>query len=186
MNTPGAGIQAALDSGIFTTKILVEIGMDAPIYLTSHYKDIPYDSKTWDSSAHLFDIPAIPSSTLAKNSRLTLTLSGVDQAYFSLFLSNDYINKEVILSTVFLDDADSVIDSAIEQFQGRIVDVAMAVNPKDGKAIASIIIGDPFDDFGKKSGRRTNTESQKSNFATTDKGFDFTNQAADANLKWGQ
>jgi hypothetical protein len=185
MITIPAGIQAAIDSGAYSTKVLLEIGLDTPIYLTDHFTDIIYDSKTWDSSAHLGDVPPITDARLSKNSRITLDLSGVDQTYFSLFLSNDYINRDIKLMLAFIDDDNAIIDTPITVHAGRIIDVAMVADPKTGKASVSIIVGGPFDDFDKVAGRRTNTESQKANFATTDKGFDFTNQAAAANLKWG-
>ena len=94
------------------------------------------------------------------------------------------MNKNVIISYVFFDTDDKLIEYPITIYKGRIVDIKMQNNPSTGKANVDILIGGPFDDFDKKSGRKTNTESQKEYFPN-DLGLEYAIESDSELLKWG-
>lgn len=184
MITLSSGIAAEIVKPSVRFCRMISIAVDTPIYLTDHYKDIVYDSNTYDSSPHITSIGDIKQSGLRKNPRTSIMLSGVDQTYYSLFLSNDYINRVVTIYYAFLDEDDAIIDDPLPVYYGRIVDVDMSDDPLKGEANIDIVIGSPFDDFEKSAGRKTNTESQKE-FFPLDKGFEFAAQSADVDVEWG-
>jgi hypothetical protein len=183
MITLTSGVQAAISSRVYDVKRLVRVDMPTPFYLTDHFQNISFDSKTWISSPHMLEVGPIKQSGLKKNNRVTFRMSGVDQAYYSLFLLNPYMNRRVYIYLAFFDDAGQM-QTPLLIHDGKIVDVAFEDNIREQLADVSITVGGPFDDFDKKAGRRTNTESQKEYFPS-DKGLQYSGQAAKADLKWG-
>ena len=183
MLTLSAGIAAEIQKTSVRYCRLVSIGLAAPIYLTDHYKDLSYGGNTYDTSAHLDSIGTIKQAGISKNPKVTVNLSGVDQTYYSLFLSNDYVNRIVTIYMAFLDADDAIIDDPLEIYSGSIVDITLDDDPLKGKAKVDIDLGGPFDDFDRRSGRRTNTASQKE-FFPADLGFEFAGEIDDPNYVW--
>ena len=179
-----AGVQAAIDSGNTQTCMLVRIDLATPIYICDHYQDLSWDGKTWDSSIHLSRVGDIAQAQLTKNTRVNIGLLGVDQTYYSTFLSNDFINRHVYIYLAFFDSDGVLIPDPVQMHYGRIVDCSFADNPQTGSAAVSLVVGGPFDDFNKKAGRMTNTTSQ-SEYFPGDLGFEYAGQAAKSDKRWG-
>ena len=177
-------IDAAVTADSVRYAVLLKIEMDTPIYLTSHYKDITYDSNTYDSSAHVVSIGNIKQSSLAKNPSTTIVLSGVDQTYYSLFLTEEYINRIVTIFYVLLDADGVMIDVPVQLYSGDVSDVTMKDDPAKQKATVSVKVEGSFGDFDRVTGRLTNTDSQKEYFPL-DKGFEFTRESGDYSEEWG-
>ena len=108
-----AGITAAINSGSVRSCLMVSIDMETPIFITSHYKDIDFNGDTYDSSPHIESMSDILQTGLSKNPRATLVLSGVDQTYYSLFMNNHYINRDVTIMIGFLSENDEIIDEPL-------------------------------------------------------------------------
>jgi len=178
-----AAIQDAIDSDSARYCVMIKIDMGTPIYLTTHYKDITYSGDVYDSSIHLDSISNIKQAGLSKNPKVTIALSGVDQTYYSLFLSNNYINRTVTIYYAFMDSDDAVIESPVEIYSGIIADIKMIDDPIKGSAKVSVVASGRFADFDKTTGRLTNTESQKQYFPA-DKGFEFTKESGDYSPEW--
>ena len=176
-------VQDAIEADGVRYCVLIKVEMGTPLYLTNHSQDITYSGNVYDSSAHVDSISNIKQAGLTKNPKVTISLSGVDQTYYSLFLTNNYINRTVVIYYAFLDSDDVMIETPVEIYSGIIAEVSMADSPNKGTAKVSLIVGGRFTDFDKTTGRLTNTESQKQYFPL-DKGFEFTKESGDYSDEW--
>ena len=183
MLTLSAGIAAEIQKTSVRYCRLIAINLETPIYLTDHYKDVPYGGNTYDTSAHLESMSNLKQSGIDRNPQVTVNLSGVDQTYYSLFLSNNYVSRTATIYIAFLDSNDAIIDDPLEVYSGSIVDISMKDDPFKGTAKVGMMLGGPFDDFDRRVGRRTNTESQKE-FFPTDVGFDFAGELDPPEYLW--
>ena len=109
------------------------------------------------------------SSDLAVNG-IDITLSGVEQTYVAIFLTNNYIDVPVKLYRAVLNSADVVIGDPILVFDGLIT--SFAIEDTEDSSEISITTASHWADFEKLNGRKTNHNSQVLHFPN-DEGFEF-------------
>lgn len=177
-----ADVITELAKDSFNTAHLVSIDFENPIYLTESQYNIDHGGNTYTSSSALTGISNISEASDIQVGSMTIGLSGVSQEYISILLGQTYIDRRVVISRVVLTDVNAIIGSPIVIYDGRIQSYSI----KDGVNSSSInlIASSHWADFEKKSGRRTNSNSQKIHFST-DKGFEFAPNTM-RDLKWGR
>jgi hypothetical protein len=107
----------------------------------------------------------------------------VEQSFISIFLSQNWINRRVVLSRAILNlTTDAVIQSPIVLFDGQITGYDIDED-EDGCEVI-VKIASHWADFEKKAGRFTNNNSQQYYFAG-DLGMEFAANTV-AELKWGK
>ena len=111
-----------------------------------------------------------------------ITLSGVEQSYVSLFLSQNYIDVPAKIYRAVLDDNDVVIGSPILVFNGVITNYD--IQDSKSESTVTVQIASHWKDFEKENGRKTNDNSQKIYFPN-DEGFEFAAKTI-KDLKWGR
>ena len=96
-----SSVKTELATGVIDPVLLVEIEFGTPIYLTNAPFDITSSvsgsSRTYLKNGHLKNISGINETNKPTKNSLQLTLSGVDQTYISIALSENIINKEVYI-----------------------------------------------------------------------------------------
>ncbi len=153
------------------------------LYFTDAYRTIVWDGQTWLALGHFLSFGDIEESGGVEVSSCTIGLSGVDQTYLSIFLSQDFIDREVSIWKGFLDASMSVITSPVLIFNGRINKPGLTEDPTAGTCTLAVEASSHWVDFQRIPGRHTNDTEQQI-WYPGDRGFEFASDKA-AQLKWG-
>tara|TARA_Y100000590_G_C15491646_1_gene927984 strand:- start:291 stop:872 length:582 start_codon:yes stop_codon:yes gene_type:complete len=170
---------------------LIELQLSTPQYLTTSNIDIPYDSttapdagtNTYLAQGQFLDYGNIVESADLRISSIDMEFTAVDTTTIALLMSNDYIDKRVVIYRAVLDeDYSFTSDDIWLMFDGTVT--AYTIKETENTATVTITIASQFADFLRKNGRRTNPASQNIHFSS-DKGMDFSPQIV-KDIKWGK
>ena len=170
---------------------LIELQLSTPQYLTTTNIDIDYDSSTapdagtntYLAQGQFLDYGNIVESADLRISSIDMTFTAVDTTTIALLMSNDYIDKRVVIYRAILDeDYSFTSDDIWLMFDGTVT--AYTIKETENTATVTITIASQFADFLRKNGRRTNPASQNIHFSS-DKGMDFSPQIV-KDIKWGR
>lgn len=153
------------------------------VYMTDAYTTLSWDGQTWVALGHFLSFSDIEESSGIEVSNCTIGLTGVDQTYISLFLSNDFIDREVSIWKGFLDASMAVISSPVLIFNGRINKPGVTEDPDTGTCTLAVEAASHWVDFQRIPGRHTNHTEQQI-WYPGDKGFEFASDRT-KQLKWG-
>ena len=170
---------------------LIELQLSTTQYLTTSNIDIDYDSSTapdagtntYLAQGQFLDYGNIVESADLRISSIDMTFTAVDTTTIALLMSNDYIDKRVVIYRAVLDeDYSFTSDDIWLMFDGTVP--AYTIKETENTATVTITIASQFADFLRKNGRRTNPASQNIHFSS-DKGMDFSPQIV-KDIKWGK
>tara|TARA_R110002074_G_scaffold213503_1_gene383254 strand:- start:128 stop:679 length:552 start_codon:yes stop_codon:yes gene_type:complete len=182
MRTISAATASALENDNFNLATLIQFEFSTNIRLTDWDRNLTALSNTWVSSANVLSFgSSSESSDLAVNG-IDITLSGVEQTYVAIFLTNNYIDVPVKLYRAVLNNADVVIGDPILVFDGLIT--GFAIEDTEDSSEISITTASHWADFEKLNGRKTNHNSQVLHFPN-DEGFEFAAKTI-KDLRWGK
>jgi hypothetical protein len=173
---------AELAKDDFNLATLIRFDFSSVLYLTDWDRDISALSATWNSSPHFLGVGDVKETSDLRVNTVDITLSGVEQSYVSLFLSQNYIDVPARIYRAVLDDNDVVIGSPILVFNGVITSYDIQDSKSD--STVTVQIASHWKDFEKENGRKTNDNSQKIHFPN-DEGFEFAAKTI-KDLKWGR
>lgn len=180
------GLTTAVNNELATDKLnpvtLLYLNVGSGYRFTDHYKDITFDSNTYTASSLLLGVTSTSESSEITVSNLTLKFTGADQTIISLFLNNQYLEREVEVYKGFLDANQAVIADPFLLFKGRVE--SFGINETLDSSDVDIVVTSHWSDFEKLEGRKTNTNSQQLHFVN-DKGFEFASQTTQ-DIKWGR
>ena len=173
---------AELAKDDFNLATLIRFDFSSVLYLTDWDRDISALSATWNSSPHFLGVGDVKETSDFRVNTVDITLSGVEQSYVSLFLSQNYIDVPAKIYRAVLDDNDVVIGSPILVFNGVITNYD--IQDSKSESTVTVQIASHWKDFEKENGRKTNDNSQKIYFPN-DEGFEFAAKTI-KDLKWGR
>ena len=165
---------------------LVEVIVDTgnPTYLTDFARDISHDSKTFLSAQGLLSVSSVTENNTNGIEKVSMSLTGVDDTFVSLFLDFDYIDRPVKIHKVFLDQDGDVLGNSLLIFDGRI-DKPVIKHDFDGRtASIGIQASSHWVNFERKNGRTTNDAHQQTYFAGDDCFEEAINYEKE--IAWGQ
>lgn len=175
--------KTALSTDGFRLATLLRIDFSTIVYLTDYGNDLTVTGLgTFSSSAHLLEISSVTESGALKVNTLNLQMSGVEQSYISIFLQQDYMDRQVRIWRAVIDSNDSVVGAPFLYFDGRIVGFDIEDNKND--SVIDIEIASHWRDFEKIVNRKTNHNSQQVHFPG-DMGFEFASKIV-KDLRWGR
>ena len=181
-----SSIKTELATGVIDPVLLVEIEFGTPVYLTNAPFDITSSvsgsSRTYLTNGHLKNITGINETNKPTKNSLQLTLSGVDQTYISIALSENIINKEVYIYRGFLDANNALIADSFLLFFGTIDEYRITDNTTTANLVLNLT--SHWGNFEKTSGRVTTDNSQQ-RFFSGDKGMEFAALTV-RDIKWGR
>ena len=164
---------------------LIEVYLDsATYYVTDNYRDVVYNSNTYDALGFFLNFANIEESTEVTASRITLSLSGVDQQYTNLFLTENYVDRRVVIRKAFIDTSNALIANPVTIFDGRLDSPVITEDADTGLATIAVVASNQFVDFEKTPGRYTNHENQQLHYPG-DNGFIYASQII-KDIVWGQ
>jgi len=172
---------AKLASNSFQTAHLVKIDFSTAVYMTDNFHEITYAGNAYQPGGHFLGLSEIKETAELKVGSTTLLLSGVEQTYISAILGGDYVNRQVLVHRVVLENG-AIVGDPILVLDGRIAHFAIA--DSDGGSQIQLTISSHWADFEGKNGRVTSDNSQQSVFSG-DLGMEFSAQLI-RNISWGR
>ena len=181
-----SSVKTELATGVIDPVLLVEIEFGTPVYLTNAPFDITSSvsgsSRTYITNGHLKNISGVNETNKPTKNSLQITLSGVDQTYVSIALSENIINDEVYIYRGFLDANNSLISDPFLLFFGTIDEYRITDNTSTANLVLNLT--SHWGNFQKTSGRVTTDNSQQ-RFFSGDKGMEFAALTV-RDIKWGR
>ena len=181
-----SAVKTELASGVIDPVLLIEIDFSTPVYLTNAPFDITSSvsgtSRTYLTNGHLKNITGISETNKPTKNSLQVVLSGVDQTYISIALSENIINKEVYIYRGFLDSSNALISDPFLLFFGTIDEYKITDNTTTANLVLNLT--SHWGNFQKTSGRVTTDNSQQ-RFFSGDKGMEFAALTV-RDIKWGR
>lgn len=181
-----SSVKTELATGVIDPVLLVEIEFGTPVYLTNAPFDITSSvsgsSRTYLTNGHLKNISGVNETNKPTKNSLQLTLSGVDQTYVSIALSENIINQEVYIYRGFLDTNNALISDPFLLFFGTIDEYRISDNTERANLVLNLT--SHWGNFQKTSGRVTTDNSQQ-RFFSGDKGMEFAALSV-RDIKWGR
>ena len=163
---------------------LLEVYLDTQTYyLTDNHFDITFNSNSYSALGSFLGFDSIEESAQITANSLTLTLSGVDQTYTNLFLTENYVDRRVIIRKAFLNTSSALIADPVIIFDGRMDSPAIQENADSGMASVTVGVSNQFIDFENIPGRFTNHENQQLHYPG-DLGFEYASQII-KDIVWG-
>ena len=152
-------------------------------YLSDCYIPITYDGNEYLPTGSFLNFSDIVESNETNIEQIGISLSGIDQTFNNIFLTVDYIDREIEIYKAFLDTNDSLVSDPLLIFNGRLNNPTIKEDVDAGTSTLSFTASSLFVDFDKINSRFTNNESQQSFFAG-DTGFRFSSVVV-KELNWG-
>jgi hypothetical protein len=181
-----SAVKTELATGIIEPVILVEIGFSTPIYLTNASfnltSSVSGTSRTYLSNGHLRGITGVQETGTPTKNSLSVSLSGVDQTYIALALTENIINDDVFIYQGYLNSSLALIADPFLLFYGNIDEFKISDNTSTATLV--LLVSSHWGNFSKTSGRTTTTNSQQ-RFFPTDLGMDFSALTV-RDIKWGR
>jgi hypothetical protein len=177
-----ASTLSALQGDSFRICHLISIDIGAGIYLTDFTHDIDDGSNVYEAGGGLIGVSGTSESSELRVGSVDISLSSVNQAYLSIFLSQNWINKSVVLSKAVIDNAGQIIGEPVVTFDGLLS--SFQVSESDSTSSISLQVASHWADFDRKAGRLTNNNSQQFYFAG-DLGMEFAANTV-KDIKWGK
>lgn len=163
---------------------LVELYFDSgTIYLTDAFIEISWGGNTYQAVGDLLGFTNIEETLSLEIPTLGLSLSGVDQTYTGLLLSEDYIDRKVNVYFAFLDSANLLVSEPVLFFSGNINSPVISEDPKAGTLTVGIEVANQLINFQQRSGRK-NIHSEQIQHFPGDKGFEFSTEVT-REIEWG-
>ena len=180
-----SSVKTELATGVIDPVLLVEIEFGTPVYLTNAPFDITSSvsgsSRTYITNGHLKNISGVNETNKPTKNSLQITLSGVDQTYVSIALSENIINAEVYIYRGFLDANNALIADPFLLFFGTVDEYRITDNTTTANLVLNLT--SHWGNFQKTSGRVTTDNSQQ-RFFSGDKGMEFAALTV-RDINWG-
>lgn len=209
MRTITAAVKAELAKGEFRQIHLIEFLFSTPIYLTDHIIDVSWNGNDYEAGGHLLDFDAAAEASDVRLGRMPINLSGVEQSFLALFLTNSYIDIRVVIrrallgvnvDALLLENGDFLLLEDGSKLLNESAGVAgiipdpfiiwegliegYSVKETRNNSRLKVDMASHWSDFEKTSSRRTNTASQDRHF-TGDLGFAFAAESV-REVLWGR
>ena len=180
--TINAATLSALQSDQIRMCHLVQIDFEDVVRITDNFHPVASGGQTFLPAGHLLSIQDVQETEELRVGSLKISLSSVDQAYVSIFLNIDYLNRRVRIWNAILDESGQLIGDAIPTFDGEVTGYAITENRSS--STISVSCASHWADFERKAGRLTNNNSQQY-FFPNDTGFRFAAESV-KDIKWGK
>lgn len=160
------------------------------IYMNDSPQNINFNDgtgvHTYIGASSLLGFSDIEESVQIMVSKVTISLSGVDQVWIGKVLSQNYMDREVKIFTGFLSTTPPymITNTPILVFEGRIDQPLIEEDFTTGKSTVSISATNSWVDFERDTGRHFNNEEQQVYFAG-DKGLEYTSRSVE-DVIWGK
>ncbi|QDP51761.1 MAG: hypothetical protein GOVbin1578_24 [Prokaryotic dsDNA virus sp.] len=172
-------------------------GSTTTVSVTNHVKNLTYndgtDNLTYEAGGNFLGIGETEETGSLEYSTNSITLQNVTDTVRDLFRHQQYIGKEAVIQTVFLDSQETIID-AFEFFKGTITGASLHTSA--GSFTLQVEISSHWKNWETKNGR-VFTQASQNDFITkkiadgslssgfTDKGLEFAH-TTNEDVRWNR
>lgn len=145
-------------------------------------RHLTWGGNTYLAAGNLLTLPDISESTAMQAGSVDIVLSGVNQANIAVALTENFIEKRVVIRRGFIDTADQLIIDPVIKFDGRIDSWRLAEDADNGTSTITWTAASHWVDFERTNGRTTNDKEHQVLFPG-DRFFEYAAETVD--MKWG-
>jgi len=175
-----ASLQTQIANDANKLAFLVELNFSTPLRFTNFYRDITYDSDSYEAGGSFVNVSASQETGEAEINELSITMSNVTSTIRDVIEDGDYINVSVNVYLAFMDTNESLVD-ATTFFSGNIK--SCSILEKKESSTVTINISNHWSNWNLKKGRHFSDESQQQVYSG-DKGLEYADQTKD-DIRWG-
>jgi hypothetical protein len=162
---------------------LIELYFDSGTdRITDGWRNVVWGANTYTSLGRMLSFSGVLESADMQIPTVTLSFSGVDQAYVALALSEPYLDRHIVIYRALIDSVSNTISSPVPIFDGRL-DGMTIEDSSSGDSTIAISATSHWADFQRKPGRHTNSQEQGIYFPG-DRFFEYCSQI-NKTIKWG-
>ena len=139
-------------------------------YFTDYATSLSSQGQAYTPIGHFVGIDSPSETQELRVNTININLSGVEQSFITIFLTNDWMNRGVLVDRVVINSAGSIVQNPFRIFDGFMTQ--FQVDEGGEKSDVIVAASSHWADFKKKAGRHTNDNSQQYYFSG-DKGFEY-------------
>ena len=156
---------------------------DETVRATDAYRDITWNGNTYIALGSLLGWNQMEESSVLQVTTTLISLSGVQQDDIALLLTNNFIDRRIVIYKAFVSGATVLVDP-LEIFDGRCDAPVIEEDPTQNTCTVTLSAAQHWIDFKRLPGRHTN-DAEEQVFFPGDKGFEFIPSLANQKIKWG-
>lgn len=162
-----AAIQADTNLQMFH---LVTIYFTTTQRLTDHAHDVSYNfgsgTETFTSSGRLMGLSEVEEEQIISNPSINFSITGANAADVSLMLTEDYVNKRLLIRRGFYDATGATKDTNIVGspfiiFDGRINSWSFKDDPSTGDSVITYEVSSHWVEWERTNGRKSNNQNAR-------------------------
>jgi hypothetical protein len=175
-----AGLQTQVSAQQTKTAFLVELNLSTVIRLTDFYRDVTYDSNSYEAGGSFLTVDTTAETGQLQVSDINLGFSNVTDQVRQLVRDGAFTDKVVNVYMAYFDENETLV-GAINYFTGQIKNVNISETLKD--SLLSMTVASHWANFNLTKGRHYSDESQQSVYSG-DRGLEYATQTK-SDVRWG-
>lgn len=175
-----SGLQTQIANDANNIAFLVEFNFSTPIRVTNFYRDVSYDSNSYEAGGNFVNVSASQETGEAQVHDLSITMSNVTSTIRDVVQGGNYIDKSVNVYIGFFNTDETLVD-ATTFFSGLIK--SCSITETIDSSTVTIVVANHWANWNLKKGRHFTDESQQQVYSG-DKGLEFADQTKD-DIRWG-
>ena len=175
-----AGLQTQVSAQQTKTAFLVELNLSTVIRLTDFYRDVTYDSNSYEAGGSFLAVDTTTETGQLQVSDINLGFSNVTNQVRQLVRDGAFTDKVVNIYMAYFDENEALV-GAINYFTGQIKNVNISETLED--SLLSMTVASHWANWNLTKGRHYSDESQQS-FYSGDRGLEYATQTK-SDVRWG-
>ena len=175
-----AGLQTQVSAQQTKTAFLVELNLSTVIRLTDFYRDVTYDSNSYEAGGSFLAVDTTTETGQLQVNDINLGFSNVTNQVRQLVRDGAFTDKVVNIYIAYFDENESLV-GAINYFTGQIKNVNISETLED--SLLSMTVASHWANWNLTKGRHYSDESQQSVYSG-DRGLEYATQTK-SDVRWG-
>jgi hypothetical protein len=175
-----AGLQTQVSAQQTKTAFLVELNLSTVIRLTDFYRDVTYDSNSYEAGGSFLAVDTTTETGQLQVSDINLGFSNVTNQVRQLVRDGAFTDKVVNIYIAYFDENELLV-GAINYFTGQIKNVNISETLED--SLLSMTVASHWANWNLTKGRHYSDESQQSVYSG-DRGLEYATQTK-SDVRWG-
>ena len=175
-----AALQTQVSAQQTKTAFLVELNLSTVIRLTDFYRDVTYNSNSYEAGGSFLAVDTTTETGQLQVSDINLGFSNVTNQVRQLVRDGAFTDKVVNVYIAYFDENESLV-GAINYFTGQIKNVNISETLED--SLLSMTVASHWANWNLTKGRHYSDESQQSVYSG-DRGLEYATQTK-SDVRWG-
>lgn len=180
-----AAVLAQIDAPANKPVHLYEAYFDSgTVYATDAAFPIVFNGNTYLANGQFLGYDGLTESAEMQSSAVRVSLSGVDGTYVAAALTEDYIDRRLVIRKAFLNTTTgALLVDPVAIFDGKMDAPVVNEDPTAGTCTVTVTAANQWVDFERRAGRHTN-DSEQQIHAPGDRFFNAVSEVA-RTITWG-